>query len=90
MQPEILISEAAHAIQNGCQNVFGPLIVTMFWFHVVLNFHKRKFNHPENEDLMKDDLRQLHLTLKLVADFSKSGNNKNQNLQPTSKHNIWN
>lgn len=61
MKPEILISDAAHAIQNGCQKVFGPLVVTMCWFHVVLNFHKRKFNHPENEDLMKDDLRHLHL-----------------------------
>lgn len=32
----------------------------MCWFHVVLNFHKRKFNNPSNEDLMKNDLRLLH------------------------------
>lgn len=63
IEPKILIAHAAAAIKNGFENAFKTVVVIiMCWFHVVLNFHKRKFDKPENEDTIKDDLRQLHLT----------------------------
>lgn len=63
IKPEALITDASGAIQNAFRNTFGndPTII-MCWFHVMLNFNKRKLNNHANRDAMREDLRKLKLS----------------------------
>lgn len=77
IQPKILVGDAA-PIRNGFgRNGFGRAfgddnVTTMCRFHVVLNFHKRAFNNPNDEIKMKEDLRQLQTSYsKEVFDIGK-------------------
>lgn len=61
--PKILVSDAADAIRNGCQNVLGDSIeaYVMCFTHVLRNVRKRIFSSKKNKALIIDDIRKIQL-----------------------------
>lgn len=60
IQPRVIVSDAAHAIQNGYIDSFGePERVIMCWTHVMINFSKAKFRDQGNRELLRKDLHAL-------------------------------
>lgn len=63
MTVSVSISDAAGAIHNGFNRVFSDFDfdTVMCYFHVVLNFNKRKFNDAENKSKIRDDMEYLKM-----------------------------
>lgn len=60
----VLVSDAAAAIHNGFDRVFNDFDfeTIMCYFHVILNFNKRKFNNAsENKQPIRDDIEHLKM-----------------------------
>lgn len=59
----VLMADGAAAIHNGFQESFAHLEnlrIMMCWYHVLYNVNKQKFRSPENKELIKKDLTNIH------------------------------
>lgn len=58
---EVLVSDAAGAIINGFEAIYGMQLHIMCFFHVKQNVEKKKFTNTTNKNLIAQDLKILQL-----------------------------
>lgn len=64
IRPKRLVTDAAHAIQNGFNRAFAgeDCQIIMCWFHVMFNIKNRRLQNEQDREVILNDIRKLQLS----------------------------